>query len=96
MTKIRLLWLLPLAFAPAACSDGNPVDLGHREAQLADYAASWNGYAEAYTFPEGSSDRVRITLDATGVGTIEVGDAPLDPSTDRSRGRSAGHARTFP
>ena len=80
MTKTRLLWLLPLAFAPAACSDGNPVDLGHREAQLADYAASWNGYAEAYTFPEGTSDRVRITLDATGVGTIEVGDAPLDPA----------------
>jgi hypothetical protein len=79
MTRIRMLWLLPLALAPAACSDGNPVDLGHREAQLSDYAASWDGYAEAFTFREGSSDRVRITLDATGLGTLEVGDAPLDP-----------------
>jgi hypothetical protein len=79
MTKTRLLWLLPIAFAPAACSDGNPVDLGHREAQLSDYAASWDGYAEAYTFRDGSSDRVRITLDANGVGTLEVGEAQLDP-----------------
>jgi hypothetical protein len=91
MTKTRLLWLLPVALAPAACSDGTPVDLGHREAQLADYAASWDGYAEAYTFPAGSSDRVRITLDANGVGTLEVGEAPLDPiPTDPEVGLPTG------
>ena len=95
MTKTRLLCLLPLALVPAACSDGNPVDLGHREAQLSDYAATWDGYAEAYTFREGSSDRVRITLDATGVGTLEVGDAPLDPvPTDPEVGLPA--SRTLP
>jgi len=78
-TKTRLLYLLPLALAPAACSDGNPVDIGHDQAQLVDYAASWDGYAEAFTFPNGTSDRVRVVLDANGVGTIEVGNAPLDP-----------------
>ncbi len=80
MTRIRFVWLLPLALAPLACSDGSPVDLGNRQAQLSDYADSWDGYAEAFTFPEGSSDRVRVTLDASGNGTIEIGEAPLDPT----------------
>ena len=80
MTRTKLHWLLTLAIAPIACSDGKPVDLGHGQALLSDYAASWDGYAEAYTFPNGSSDRVRIVLNATGEGTLEVGDAAPDPT----------------
>ena len=54
MTRIKLRWLLPLVLAPVACSDGPPVDIGHGQALISDYAASWDGYAEAYTFPEES------------------------------------------
>lgn len=80
MTRIRLPLLLPLLLAPVACSDGAPVDLGHGQALISDYAANWDGYAEAYAFPDGSSDRVRIVMDATGEGTLQVGDAALDPT----------------
>jgi hypothetical protein len=74
--RTTLLSLLPLA--AVACSDGHPVDLGHTGAQLSDFAAHWDGYAEAYTFPTSNSDRVRLNLDTSGVGTIEVGEgAPL-------------------
>lgn len=49
---------------------------------LSDYAASWDGYAEAYKFRSGS-DRVRIQLDEEGHGTIVLGDgAPPAPATD--------------
>jgi hypothetical protein len=77
MTKTRLLSLLP--FAALACSNGAPVDIGHDQIVLADYAGHWDGYAEGYAFPEGNSDRVRLTLDENGAGTIQVGDAPLFP-----------------
>jgi hypothetical protein len=76
--KTTLLTLLPVA--AAACSDGQPVDIGHTEAQLSDYAAHWDGYAEAFTFGEGGSDRVRLVLDELGEGTLEVGNAPPDPT----------------
>ena len=76
--KTTLLSLLPLP--AAACSDGRPVDIGHTEAQLSDYAAHSDGYAEAFTFGEGGSDRVRIVLDERGEGTLEVGNAALDPT----------------
>ncbi len=78
MTTTRVLLLVPLALA--ACSDGEPVDIGQDGSGVSDFAGSWDGYAEAYTFNKYyRSDRVRVTLDANGEGTLEVGDAPLLP-----------------
>ena len=47
----KILWLVPLAWAPGACSTNGPVDIGHDGAELSDYAASWDGYGEAVSFP---------------------------------------------
>ena len=75
---LLVLALFPLAAAPA-CSDGGSVDLGHNVgSQLSDYAASWDGYTEAYSFYDGS-DRVRITLDASGQGTLVAGTQAAPP-----------------
>jgi hypothetical protein len=47
--------------------------------QLSDYAASWEGYTEAFSFASGT-DRLRLTLAEDGTGTIIVGeDAPPPP-----------------
>ena len=56
----KILWLVPLAWAPGACSTNGPVDIGHDGAELSDYAASWDGYGEVASFPESGSDRVRL------------------------------------
>src|SRR5262245_45499583 len=94
MMKPRLLLLVPIAVV--ACSDGAPIDIGHDQPQLSDFAAHWDGYAEAYTFVEDSSDRVRLTLDANGVGTIQVGDDPLfPPSTDPDVGPAVAQGGPF-
>lgn len=86
MTTIKqCIAIVPLALALAACSSGEgKVDLGDdatgSTAQgLAAYEGSWDGYAEAREF-DGGSDRVRITLDAEGQGTIQFGDAPTMPA----------------
>jgi hypothetical protein len=52
---------------------------------LEDFAASWDGYIEAYDMPTGS-DRVHIVLDEQGQGTVKFGDGdalppPTDPDT---------------
>jgi hypothetical protein len=90
MKKTRSNWpaaLLCSAWIPVACSGGGNVNIGNTQAvggNLSDYAASWDGYAEAFTFPpSGSSDRVRLNIDANGQGTLQVGDgALLPPATD--------------
>jgi hypothetical protein len=82
----KLVWLLPLTVAPGACSTDAPVDIGHDVAKLSDYAANWDGYAEAATFPKGGSDRVRLRLDDTGEGTLEIGDAPRVPVPTQAEG----------
>lgn len=82
----KLVWLLPLAWAPGACSSDGPVDIGHDVAQLSDYAANWDGYAEAATFPKAGSDRVRLRLDVTGEGTLEIGDAAPVPVPTQAEG----------
>jgi hypothetical protein len=67
------------ATAPACSGDGsgsNESGVAYSGSQLSDYAAGWDGYAEAWQFASGS-DRVRIALDASGQGTIEFGDQPL-------------------
>jgi len=54
--------------------------------QISDYVATWDGYAEAFTFEDGS-DRLRLTLSTDGHGFLQVGDAPLlAPPTDPSVG----------
>jgi hypothetical protein len=82
----KILWLVPLAWAPGACSTDGPVDIGHDVAELSDYAASWDGYGEAVSFPEAGSDRVRLILNANGEGTLELGDAPPLPSPTQAEG----------
>jgi hypothetical protein len=55
--------------------------------QLSDYVATWDGYAEAYSFSPDGSDRVRMTIGANGQGTLEVGNEPmLLPPTDPNLG----------
>jgi len=56
------------------------------KSQLASYAATWDGYIEAYSFQSGT-DRVHVTLDANGHGSFQVGDGPLlPPPTDPNVG----------
>jgi hypothetical protein len=74
-----LLALVPLLAVPACSNDNGSVDIGRNVGnQLADYAATWDGYAEAYQFDDGS-DRIRVTLDASGRGTLVAGDQPAPP-----------------
>jgi len=90
-----LVALLCGAGAPLACSGGGAVNIGNTEvagSQLSDYAASWDGYAEAYTFRPDGSDRVRLSIDANGQGTFRVGNATtlLAPPTDPNVGYPPG------
>lgn len=56
--------------------ENSPAVTGER---ISDYAATWEGYTEAFSFPSGT-DRVRLTLAEDGTGTLTVGeDAPLPP-----------------
>ncbi|MES1208404.1 MAG: hypothetical protein ABUS79_20900, partial [Pseudomonadota bacterium] len=58
--------LLGLLAAPFGCSSGGDVNIGDTQnvgAKLSDYAAEWDGYAEAYTFAPSSSDHLHMTLD---------------------------------
>jgi hypothetical protein len=89
---MKAISLITLALTLPACgTDEGRVDLGDDElgttAQtLEDYAGSWDGYVEAFTFGTGS-DRLRIDLDENGNGTIEFGDKPaIAPYSDPSLG----------
>jgi hypothetical protein len=81
------LWLA------TACAGSETIDIGEGRARppgvvgasLVDYAGDWVGYAEAFTWSDGS-DRVRIALDANGVGTLRIGEAPDLPPPDPMRG----------
>lgn len=93
-----LVALLCSAGAPLACSDGGAVNIGNTTslgAQLSDYAATWDGYAEATTFSDGS-DHVHLTIDASGQGFLVVGDsAPLPAPTDPTVGYPPGAGNEF-
>jgi hypothetical protein len=85
--------LVPALFlgllAPAlGCSSAGSVNIGDTQnlgGKLSDYAATWDGYAEAYTFQPSGTDNVHLVLDAQGNGTLQVGNdallpAPTDPN----------------
>jgi hypothetical protein len=70
--------------ALAGCSEEGPGTTVYTGNQISDYVAEWDGYAEAFTFDDGS-DRVRLRVFADGHGDIRVGDMgllphPVDPS----------------
>jgi hypothetical protein len=84
---------LLLALTAAACgsqNDSPKLNIGETEVlgeQLSDYAATWEGYAEAYEFGSDDQygDNLYLTLDENGVGHLRVGNAPLaPPATDPS------------
>ena len=97
------LCLLVISASFACSSGGSAVDIGASRTgeKLADYADTWVGYAEAYTFDDGS-DKVQITIDAQGHGTVVWGDSPpIAPATDPDVGYPAGgmppqNTQTFP
>jgi hypothetical protein len=84
MNLRKTWWVVPFGLGLCACSGGDHVDIGDDKVEktgekLSDYAASWEGYAEAYAF-DGGSDAIRVVLDENGAGTVDVGDAaPLPP-----------------
>lgn len=88
--KRKIAWVLAAAVSALGCSsgDGESVNLGENDPvktgeRLSDYAASWDGYVEAYEFPDSGSDRIRLVLDENGHGHLEFGDLPaLTPPTD--------------
>jgi hypothetical protein len=86
--RTRMLVIL-LCGAPLACSGGGAVNIGNTTlgSQLSDYAATWDGYAETARFAPDGSDRVRLTIDANGNGTLEIGNEPiLSPPTNPNVG----------
>ena len=80
MIARNVLLLTALSSTWACSSESAPVDIGDSRtgAKLEDYAAVWEGYVEAYDFADGS-DKVKITLDASGNGTLEIGDTARWP-----------------
>jgi hypothetical protein len=70
--------LAGLGVLVTACSSDSMIDIGDGSTSqgLSAYAASWDGYAEAYQFGDGS-DRVRITLDSNGDGQVRLGNTEL-------------------
>jgi len=94
MKRTVPLLFLGLLAAPLGCSSGGDVNIGDTTSlggKLSDYAAEWDGYAEAYTFLPSSSDHIHLTLDAQGNGTVQVGTDPLlPPPTDPNVGFPPG------
>jgi len=81
---------LSLVLTVGGCGSSDPVDIGDDDpvalgATLSDYAGSWEGYAEAHDFNDGS-DAVRLQLDVDGNGVLEVGESAPLPPPDPERG----------
>ena len=75
------LWLCT---SMSGCASSEQVNIGDTAvlgARLSDYAGQWSGYAEAYTWNDGT-DSVRVKLDGNGQGSLEVGDAVSLPAPD--------------
>jgi len=80
LNPITLSSVVCLVSILSACSS-DPASIGEKQPQytkseLAAYAATWDGYAEAYEFEDGS-DRVRLMLDEQGNGTLRFGNRDL-------------------
>jgi hypothetical protein len=89
-TATRLLILSLFAALGACANDEDPVDLGRDDPRalgsaLSDYAGSWDGYAEAYEFSDGT-DSVQLAIGTDGTGELRVGEAPELPPPDPARG----------
>jgi hypothetical protein len=99
-TLKSITMLLGLVAPAIGCSDGANVNIGETQSvggKLSDYAATWDGYAEAYTFQPSGSDKVHLVLDAQGNGTVRVGtDALLPAATDPNVGYPVGAITTKP
>lgn len=86
MKTASFVFLGTVALTMAACGEGEKGSGQTTGYSLVDYVARWDGYAEAFTFPDGS-DRVRLVLNPNGQGTLQVGDAALAPAvTDPALG----------
>lgn len=75
---------IALALGATAGCASKQVDLGNDHtavtgSSLSDYEGTWEGYAEAYRFNDGT-DKIRIALDGSGHGVLEVGDADPLPA----------------
>jgi hypothetical protein len=78
----RAVCAMFIAIAGNACSQG-PVSIGNQQTTQAKtgldaYAASWDGYVEAFNFTD-NTDRVRITVSSNGTGVIRFGKEDLLP-----------------
>ena len=87
---------LALMLIAAGCAGSHKVDIGEGHEptavsgeSLSDYAGVWDGYAEAFTWNDGT-DHVRITLDSQGMGTLEIGEADPLPPPDPEHGYPPG------
>jgi hypothetical protein len=86
MKTSSLILLGSVTLTMAACGEAAKGGGETSGSSLVDYVARWDGYAEAFTFRDGS-DRVRLVLNPNGQGTLQVGDAPMAPAvTDPALG----------
>lgn len=69
-----------IVFGLVSCGNDN-LDVGDKTAKvgsaLEDFAANWEGYAQAYSFIGDGTDVVRLSIDETGNGTVRFGDEAL-------------------
>ena len=81
MNARNVLLLAACSTTWACSSGGEPIDIGDGKKgdKLEDYAAVWEGYVEAHEFSDGS-DKVKVTLDASGDGSLEIGDTAHWPA----------------
>jgi hypothetical protein len=91
-SSIRISFRKPVVAAACLALIGcgtDPVNIGDGDEELdksslSSYAAVWDGYVEAYEFASGS-DRVRVTIDPSGTGYLQLGEGdllalPTDPA----------------
>lgn len=83
------LWLCTSLLGCASSERVNIGDTAVLGARLSDYAGQWSGYAEAYTWNDGT-DSVRVALDGNGQGVLEVGDAIQLPAPDPNQNFPGG------
>lgn len=78
----RIVTIGPLLLSLFGCGEPQDLDVGDLQSEnlgqaLSDYAAQWDGYAEAFVFDGDETDRVRLTIDVNGEGTIRLGEEEL-------------------